>query len=73
MVLQGIKDAGNVDLTVFLGIYIDGNDTVYQRQLDAVTDAIKKYGTDHIGGITVGVSLISMSSSVVMIQLLPTR
>jgi exo-beta-1,3-glucanase (GH17 family) len=54
LVLQGIQDAGNVDLSVWVGIYIDGNDTVYQRQMDAVVSAIKTYGTDHIAGITVG-------------------
>ncbi|KAI8460849.1 glycoside hydrolase superfamily [Phakopsora pachyrhizi] len=61
LVLQGIKDAGNVDLSVWLGIYIDGNDTVYQRQLDLVTDAIKNYGTEHIAGITVGNEYLLLS------------
>ncbi|CAH7668014.1 glycoside hydrolase superfamily [Phakopsora pachyrhizi] len=61
LVLQGIKDAGNVDLSIWLGIYIDGNDTVYQRQLDAVTTAIKKYGTEHIAGITVGNEFLLLS------------
>jgi hypothetical protein len=56
--LEGIKQAGNVDLSVWLGIFIDGNDTVYERQLDAVTTAIKKYGTEHIAGITVGVRFL---------------
>ncbi|EGG07014.1 family 17 glycoside hydrolase [Melampsora larici-populina 98AG31] len=61
LVLQGIKDAGNVDLSVWLGIFIDGNDTVYQRQMDAVTDAIKNYGVDHIAGITVGNEYLLLS------------
>ncbi|KAH9444274.1 hypothetical protein MJO28_002759 [Puccinia striiformis f. sp. tritici] len=61
LVLQGIKDAGNVDLSVWLGIYIDGNDTVYERQLDAVTAAITKYGTEHIAGITVGNEYLLLS------------
>ncbi|KAI9619229.1 hypothetical protein H4Q26_011910 [Puccinia striiformis f. sp. tritici PST-130] len=61
LVLQGIKDAGNVDLSVWLGIFIDGNDTVYERQLDAVTTAIKKYGTEHIAGITVGNEYLLLS------------
>lgn len=61
LVLQGIKEAGNVDLSVWLGIYIDGNDTVYQRQMDAVTTAIRKYGTEHIAGITVGNEYLLLS------------
>lgn len=61
LVLQGIKDAGNVDLSVWLGIYIDGNDTVYQRQMDAVVTAIQKYGTEHIAGITVGNEFLLLS------------
>ncbi|KAG0145928.1 hypothetical protein CROQUDRAFT_658038 [Cronartium quercuum f. sp. fusiforme G11] len=61
LVLQGIKDAGNVDLSVWLGVYIDGNDTVYQRQMDAVVDAIKTYGTEHIAGITVGNEFLLLS------------
>lgn len=61
LVLEGIKQAGNVDLSVWLGIFIDGNDTVYERQLDAVTTAIKKYGTEHIAGITVGNEYLLLS------------
>ncbi|KAG0152166.1 hypothetical protein CROQUDRAFT_667483 [Cronartium quercuum f. sp. fusiforme G11] len=61
LVLQGIKDAGNVDLSVWLGIFIDGNDTVYQRQMDAVVDAIKTYGSEHIAGITVGNEYLLLS------------
>jgi len=61
LVLEGIKQAGNVDLSVWLGIFIDGNDTVYQRQADAVVSAIKKYGTDHIAGITVGNEYLLLS------------
>lgn len=61
LVLQGIKDAGNVDLSVWLGVYIDGNDTVYERQMAAVTDAIKTYGTEHIAGITVGNEYLLLS------------
>lgn len=30
------------------------NDTVYQRQMDAVVQAIQTYGADHVAGITVG-------------------
>jgi len=61
LVLEGIKQAGNVDLSVWLGIYIDGNDTVYERQLNAVTTAIQKYGTEHIAGITVGNEFLLLS------------
>ncbi|KNZ63274.1 hypothetical protein VP01_1165g4 [Puccinia sorghi] len=61
LVLEGIKQAGNVDLSVWLGIFIDGNDTVYERQLKAVTTAIQKYGTEHIAGITVGNEFLLLS------------
>ncbi|KAA1095164.1 hypothetical protein PGT21_036257 [Puccinia graminis f. sp. tritici] len=61
LVLEGIKQAGNVDLSVWLGIFIDGNDTVYERQLNAVTTAIQKYGTEHIAGITVGNEFLLLS------------
>ncbi|CAH7669408.1 glycoside hydrolase superfamily [Phakopsora pachyrhizi] len=54
LVLQGIKDAGNIDMSVWLGIFFDGEEEVYKRQLDNVIAAIKKHGTDHISGITVG-------------------
>nr|XP_031858562.1 uncharacterized protein CI109_006085 [Kwoniella shandongensis]KAA5525634.1 hypothetical protein CI109_006085 [Kwoniella shandongensis] len=53
LVLQAIQDT-KVDMTVWLGIYVDSNQTAYTSQLDAVTDALKTYGTDHVSGITVG-------------------
>ncbi|WVO18592.1 hypothetical protein L204_106311 [Cryptococcus depauperatus] len=53
MVLQAIQDT-KVNMTVWLGIYIDSNDTAYKQQVDAVVDALKTYGADHVSGITVG-------------------
>lgn len=43
-------------MTVYLGIYNVFTDAgeAYVRQRDYVTDAINTYGTDNIGGITVG-------------------
>jgi exo-beta-1,3-glucanase (GH17 family) len=45
-----------VDLTVYLGVYpiATDNGTAYKRQRDVIVEAINTYGTDHIGGITVG-------------------
>ncbi|WWC62957.1 uncharacterized protein I303_105555 [Kwoniella dejecticola CBS 10117] len=53
LVLQAIQDT-KVDMTVWLGIYVDSNETAYENQLAAVSDALKTYGTDHVSGITVG-------------------
>jgi len=43
-------------MDVYLGNYPqpDDNGTEYQKQKDAIVDAIKTYGTDRIAGITVG-------------------
>lgn len=42
------------NLHVFAGIYIDGNETTYERQRDQAFDVLDKYGVDNILGITVG-------------------
>ncbi|KAI0267803.1 glycoside hydrolase family 17 protein [Gloeopeniophorella convolvens] len=55
LVLEAIKQT-KVNLTVFLGNYnvpTDGG-AAYVRQRDEITAALQTYGTDHIGGITVG-------------------
>lgn len=43
-------------MQVWLGNYCVATDngTSYQRQRDEIQAAIQTYGTDHIGGITVG-------------------
>lgn len=43
-------------MTVWLGNYVIATDNgaAYQRQRDIIKSAITTYGTDHIGGITVG-------------------
>jgi hypothetical protein len=45
-----------VNMEVFLGNYPVPNDngTEYQQQKKAIVDAINTYGTDSIGGVTVG-------------------
>jgi exo-beta-1,3-glucanase (GH17 family) len=55
LVLEAIKQT-KVDVTVWLGNYVvpDDNGTAYMRQRDVIKDAIQTYGTDHIGGVTVG-------------------
>lgn len=43
-------------MTVWLGNYPipTDNGAAYQRQRDTIKAAIQTYGTDHIGGVTVG-------------------
>jgi glucan 1,3-beta-glucosidase len=53
LVMQAIQDT-KVDITVWLGIYIDIDDTIWERQRNDTLAIIQQYGTDHISGITVG-------------------
>lgn len=43
-------------MQVWLGNYAIATDngTAYKRQRDVIKTAIQTYGTDHIGGVTVG-------------------
>jgi len=44
-----------VKMEIFTGIYVvEKDDAAYTRQRDAVMQAIKTYGADHIAGVTVG-------------------
>ena len=43
-----------VDMQVYLGIYIDTDDTIWERQRDDTLAIVQEYGVDHIAGITVG-------------------
>jgi exo-beta-1,3-glucanase (GH17 family) len=43
-----------VDLTVYLGIYISEDETIWERQRADTLAIIQEYGVDHISGITVG-------------------
>ena len=52
--LEAIKQT-KVDMQVYVGNYVVSDDiAVYQRQRDAIKDALQTYGTDHVAGITVG-------------------
>lgn len=53
LVLDAIAQT-KVDMTVYLGIYINDNDTVYERQRDLTKTALEQFGTDHVSGLTVG-------------------
>ncbi|GAA5994614.1 hypothetical protein JCM5350_003964 [Sporobolomyces pararoseus] len=53
LVLQAIQDT-KVNMTVWLGAYIGDNTTVNAQQQDWIIDALDKFGTDHVGGITIG-------------------
>ncbi|KAF9506889.1 glycoside hydrolase family 17 protein [Hydnum rufescens UP504] len=57
LVLNAIKQT-QVDMTVFLGIYISDNDTVYERQRDLTFTALQNFGVDHVAGLTVGNEVI---------------
>lgn len=43
-------------MTVYLGNYAVPNDSnaAYNRQRDAIKEALQTYGTDHVSGVTVG-------------------
>ncbi|CAG8641631.1 11072_t:CDS:2, partial [Racocetra fulgida] len=48
----------NLNITIVPTIWIDNNDTTYQRQYDLLFDLVKKYGEDKIDGISVGNEVI---------------
>ncbi|TEB30061.1 glucan 1,3 beta-glucosidase [Coprinellus micaceus] len=53
-VLEAIVQT-NVDMKVYIGNYIlDDNHEAYNRQKEFIKQAIQKYGTKHIAGVTVG-------------------
>jgi exo-beta-1,3-glucanase (GH17 family) len=55
MVLEAVQ-LTKVNMTVFIANYPDATDngTAYNRQKTAIQSAIQTFGTDHIGGLTVG-------------------
>ncbi|KAF5382130.1 hypothetical protein D9615_004439 [Tricholomella constricta] len=55
LVLEAIKQT-KVNMKVWLGNYAIATDNgaAYQRQRDLIKSAIETYGTDNIGGVTVG-------------------
>jgi len=54
LVLEAIKQT-KVNVTAWLAVYnVPNNATAYEEQRDKVIDAIKTYGPDHVGGVTVG-------------------
>ncbi|KAF8312514.1 glycoside hydrolase family 17 protein [Clavulina sp. PMI_390] len=57
LILDAITQT-KVNVSVFLGIYISSDDTVYQRQRDLTVTAIQSFGADHVAGITVGNEVI---------------
>ena len=52
-VLDAIQDL-KVDLTVFIGVWVDNNSTTLNRQLAAMYDILTKYPADLIDGVAVG-------------------
>lgn len=63
-------------MQVFAGNFVvDGDPTAYERQRDAIKNAIITYGADHIAGITVGNEFMLKSAllSLVLIRLILTR
>ncbi|KAH9856667.1 glycoside hydrolase [Lenzites betulinus] len=54
LVLEAINQT-KVNMSVWLGNYpVPTDPAPYERQRDAIIDALKTYGTDHVAGITVG-------------------
>lgn len=53
LVLDAIQQT-KTNLSVYIGIYIDNDDTVYTRQRDAVQRILKTYDINHVLGVTVG-------------------
>ncbi|KAK6528157.1 hypothetical protein TWF281_009408 [Arthrobotrys megalospora] len=53
MILEAIKLL-NVDLKVWLGVYIDNNATTNERQLDQMYNILDKYGQDPFLGVVIG-------------------
>lgn len=52
--LEAIKQT-KVEMEVFLGIYtVPDDQDAYTRQRDAVMEALKEYGAEHVAGVTVG-------------------
>lgn len=41
-------------MTVWLGAYVGDNSTVNAQQQEFILDALRIYGTDHVGGVTIG-------------------
>ncbi|PWY97954.1 glycoside hydrolase [Testicularia cyperi] len=63
LVLQAIQET-KVDMQVFLGVWVDNDQTVFDRQVKEIVSAITAYGTDHIAGITVGNEFLLNGGSV---------
>lgn len=53
LTMEAIRQT-KVDMQVYLGIYIDTDDTIWERQRDDTLAIVQEYGVDHIAGITVG-------------------
>lgn len=53
LILQAIHDT-KINLTVWLGASLGDNNTVNLQQQDYIIAALDKYGTDHVGGVTIG-------------------
>jgi len=53
LVLDAIQQSGT-NLSVYIGVYVDNNVTVYERQRNETEHILKTYDINHILGITVG-------------------
>jgi len=53
LVMDAISQT-KVNLSIYIGIYVDNNDTVYTRQRDEAQSLLNLYGADGVLGITVG-------------------
>lgn len=53
LVLEGIKSL-QLDMGVLLTLWVDDNQTTYERQYKTFWNVVDKYGSDHILGVSVG-------------------
>lgn len=61
-------------MQVFAGNFVvDGDPTAYERQRDAIKNAIMTYGADHVAGVTVGNEFMLKSALLSLIRLMLTR
>jgi len=51
--MKAIQDL-KVDMTVFIGVWVDGNSTTLERQLGAMYDLLNTYPASMIDGVAVG-------------------
>lgn len=47
------RESYELNAQVWLGVYMDSDPTVYDRQIATTLDILREYGADHVSGVTV--------------------